>query len=102
MLALRPAWHTSSYRARVLGPNRGADYTPDAVIVEAPGLTAVGCRRSGEARRGPAPPYGMRASSAFPSASRTGSSSMRSSTSWKNPRTISRSASERGRPRAIA
>ena len=29
------------------------------------------------------------------------SSSIRSSTSWKKPRTISRSASERGRPRAI-
>ena len=35
----------------------------------------------------------MRASSAAPSASRTGTSSIRSSTSWKNPRTISRSAS---------
>src|SRR6185503_5549319 len=44
---------------------------------------------------------GMRASRAAPSASRTGSSSIRSSTSWKNPRTISRSASERGSPRAI-
>ena len=44
---------------------------------------------------------GMRASSAAPSASRTGSSSIRSSTSWKKPRTISRSASARERPRAI-
>ena len=44
---------------------------------------------------------GMRASSAAPSASRTGTSSMRSSTSWKKPRTIRRSASLRGRPRAI-
>ena len=44
---------------------------------------------------------GMRASRAAPSASRTGRSSIRSSTSWKKPRTISRSASERGRPRAI-
>ena len=32
-------------------------------------------------------------------ASRTGSSSIRSSTSWKKPRTISRSASGRFRPR---
>ena len=45
--------------------------------------------------------WGMRASRAAPSASRTGWSSIRSSTSWKKPRTISRSASERGRPRAI-
>src|SRR3954447_10531962 len=45
---------------------------------------------------------GMRASSAWASASRTGSSSIRSSTSWKKPRTISRSASWRERPRAIA
>src|SRR4029079_5030727 len=44
---------------------------------------------------------GMRASRAAPSASRTGSSSIRSSTSWKKPRTMSRSASERGSPRAI-
>jgi hypothetical protein len=44
---------------------------------------------------------GMRASSASASASRTGSSSIRSSTSWKKPRTISRSASARDRPRAI-
>jgi PAS domain-containing protein len=44
---------------------------------------------------------GMRASSAAPSASRTGSSSIRSSTSWKKPRTIIRSASPRERPRAI-
>ena len=38
----------------------------------------------------------MRASSASASASRTGSSSIRSSTSWKKPRTISRSASDAG------
>ena len=44
---------------------------------------------------------GMRASSAAPSASRTGAISTRSSTSWKKPRTISRSASARERPRAI-
>ena len=42
------------------------------------------------------------ASSACATASRTGSSSIRSSTSWKKPRTISRSASPRGRPRAIS
>jgi hypothetical protein len=45
---------------------------------------------------------GMRASRAAPSASRTGSSSIRSSTSWKKPRTISRSASALVNPRAIA
>jgi hypothetical protein len=44
---------------------------------------------------------GMRASSADVTASRTGSSSIRSSTSWKKPRTISRSASGRERPRDI-
>ena len=38
----------------------------------------------------------MRASSAAPSASRTGSSSIRSRMSWKKPRTIRRSASARG------
>ena len=56
-------------------------------------------RRLGAASQ---PASGMRASSAWPSASRTGSSSIRSSTSWKKPRTISRSASARERPRAIA
>ena len=44
---------------------------------------------------------GIRESSAWATASRTGSSSMRSSTSWKKPRTISRSASERDSPRAM-
>src|SRR5881397_3345010 len=44
---------------------------------------------------------GMRASSAAVTASRTGASSMRSSTSWKKPRTISRSASWRVSPRLI-
>ena len=44
---------------------------------------------------------GIRASSASPSVSRTGSSSMRSRMSWKKPRTIRRSASARERPRAI-
>ena len=38
---------------------------------------------------------------AAPSASRTGSRSIRSRMSWKNPRTISRSASARERPRVI-
>ena len=46
-------------------------------------------------------PCGIRASRAEASASRTGSSSTRSSTSWKNPRTITRSASARVRPRVI-
>ena len=32
-LALRPAWRASRYRVTVLGPNRGADYAPDAVSV---------------------------------------------------------------------
>jgi hypothetical protein len=32
-LALRPAWRASRYRVTVLGPNRGADYAPDAVLV---------------------------------------------------------------------
>ena len=51
----------------------------------------------------PDPRYacGMRASSAAASASRTGSSSTRSSTSWKKPRTISRSASARESPRVM-
>ena len=31
--ALRPAWRASRYRVTVLGPNRGADYAPDAVVV---------------------------------------------------------------------
>src|SRR5581483_9983809 len=44
---------------------------------------------------------GMRASSASPRATRTGSSSTRSSTSWKKPRTISRSAWARESPRAM-
>ncbi len=44
---------------------------------------------------------GMRASSAFATASRTGSSWIRSSMSWKKPRTISRSASPRDSPRAM-
>jgi hypothetical protein len=44
---------------------------------------------------------GIRASSAAASASRTGASSTRASTSSKKPRTISRSASPRERPRAI-
>ena len=45
---------------------------------------------------------GMRASSASARASRTGASSIRSRMSWKKPRTISRSASARVRPRAMA
>ena len=51
----------------------------------------------------PDPRYacGMRASSAAASASRTGSSSTRSSTSWKKPRTIRRSASARVSPRVM-
>lgn len=32
-LALRPAWRASRYRVTVLGPNRGTDYAPDAVVV---------------------------------------------------------------------
>lgn len=32
-LALRPAWRAPRYRVTVLGPNRGADYAPDAVVV---------------------------------------------------------------------
>ena len=32
-LAVRPAWRASRYRVTVLGPNRGADYAPDAVVV---------------------------------------------------------------------
>jgi len=32
-LGLRPAWRASRYRVTVLGPNRGADYAPDAVVV---------------------------------------------------------------------
>ncbi len=44
---------------------------------------------------------GIRASRAAARASRTGSSSTRSSTSWKKPRTIRRSASARVRPRVI-
>ncbi len=62
--------------------------------------TAAAARPAG-ARLSPRQACGMRASSAAPSASRTGSSSMRSSTSWKKPRTIRRSASARERPRAI-
>jgi hypothetical protein len=34
--ALRPAWRSSRYRVTVLGPNRGADYAPDAVVVIKP------------------------------------------------------------------
>lgn len=34
-LALRPAWRAQRYRVTVLGPNRGADYAPDAVVVVA-------------------------------------------------------------------
>ena len=51
----------------------------------------------------PNPSYvcGMRASSAAASASRTDSSSTRSRTSWKKPRTISRSASARDSPRVM-
>src|SRR5262245_61370048 len=44
---------------------------------------------------------GILASSASASASRTGSSSTRSRTSWKKPRTIRRSASARVRPRVM-
>jgi hypothetical protein len=35
-LALRPGWRSSRYRVTVLGPNRGADYAPDAVTVVTP------------------------------------------------------------------
>ena len=69
----------------------GARAAPDQVQAARPGVTRPAGRQA----------CGIRASSAAPSASRTGCSSTRSSTSVKKPRTISRSASARGRPRAI-